>query len=647
MAWNDGLDGVALSIASTNDSPLRVMAGPGTGKSFAMQRRVQRLLEEGVDPGRLLAVTFTRTAASSLRRDLQGLGVKGCEKLWCGTLHSFCFSLLSQKSVFEYLDRVARPLLTFSKSGISRFEMEPLLEDVDAADSFGGKRECTKRVRAFEADWARLQSDEPGWPSDPVDGKFHNALVSWLRFHRAMLIGELVPESLRYLRNNPTSDALSAFDHVIVDEYQDLNKAEQALIDLLALNGKQAIVGDIDQSIYSFRHANPEGIDQFNLGHPSTRDETLDACRRCPTRVVAMADALIRHNHPGEESPRLRPRAQNPVGDVHVVQWPSLLDEAAGLAGFVRHLIDDKGYRPGDILVLSPRRLIGYRIRDEIESLHIPVHSFYHEEALESDDAQAALCTLIILADRDDRAALRWWLGHGSPSWRTGAYSKLRSLAEQEGVEPRALLEQMSAGARASTGMKELVARWEQLRARLAELESLDVAAIIDALLPDGNRDTRELREAALLVKDECSDATELLDRLRTAVTQPEVPEDGEFVRVMSLHKSKGLTAKVCIVAGCTHGLIPFYDRDQPPAQKASTLKEQRRLFYVAITRCTEVLALSSVSHISPDIAYKMGAAIRMNGDTIASQFMAELGSRCPAARRGSVWVAEQFAPGL
>src|SRR5260370_39602506 len=106
MPWNDGLIGSALEIAGTNHSPLRVMAGPGTGKSFVMKRRVARLLEEGADPRRILAVTFTRNAAASVIEDLNGLGVNGCERIRAGTLHSFCFSLLGQQEVFDYLGRV-------------------------------------------------------------------------------------------------------------------------------------------------------------------------------------------------------------------------------------------------------------------------------------------------------------------------------------------------------------------------------------------------------------------------------------------------------------------------------------------------------------------------------------------------------------
>ena len=176
MIWNENLQGVALQIAATPNTPLRVMAGPGTGKSFAMKRRVARLLEEDVNPRRILAVTFTRNAAASLVTDLHSLGVRGCDNIRAGTLHAFCFALIGQEEVFNFLGRVARPVVTFSKAGCLQFEGEMILEDLIAEGGFGQKRECTKRIRAFEAAWARLQSEVPGWPNDPTVGysKLHS-----------------------------------------------------------------------------------------------------------------------------------------------------------------------------------------------------------------------------------------------------------------------------------------------------------------------------------------------------------------------------------------------------------------------------------------------------------------------------------------
>src|SRR4051812_12428042 len=105
MPWSDGLSGPALEIARTTSSPLRVMAGPGTGKSYAMKRRLVRLLEEGVDPQRILVTTFTRTAAADLVRDVKQLGVTGCDAIRAGTLHSFCHGLLAKRHVLEITRR--------------------------------------------------------------------------------------------------------------------------------------------------------------------------------------------------------------------------------------------------------------------------------------------------------------------------------------------------------------------------------------------------------------------------------------------------------------------------------------------------------------------------------------------------------------
>jgi ATP-dependent DNA helicase UvrD/PcrA len=647
MAWDDGLVGTAREIAATDRTPLRVMAGPGTGKSFAMKRRVARLLEGGQDPRRILAVTFTRNAAASLVDDLHDLGVPGSENVRAGTLHAFCFALLSKQDVFEYLGRVARPIVTFAKSGVLQFEGGAMLDDLVIAGVFGPKRACTKRIRAFEAAWARLQSDAPGWPQNPKDREFHTALINWLRFHRALLIGELVPEALRYLRNNPGCDARSAFDHVIVDEYQDLNRAEQDLIQLLSGNRAIAIVGDVDQSIYRFRHANPDGIQDYNARYPGTHDEVLNECRRCPKRVIAIADHLISHNHPGIPGPRLRPLPANAAGEIHLIQWDSVEDEATGLADYIRALVA-RGVSPGDILVLTPRRLLGYAIRDRVSDRGIAVHSFYHEEALEKAEAQRAYALLSLLVDAEDRVALRWWLGDGSSSRRRNAYQRLRQHCEQSGMSPKAALDACVAGALKLANVTDLIDKYRKLNVTLDDLRPRGLGNLIDTLMPPLSDECSVMREAALLDLPEMKTPGDLLDCIRSNVTQPIMPEEVDYVRVMSLHKSKGLTSRVTIVSGCTHGLIPFVNFDESPDEAAATLLEQRRLFYVAITRCSETLVVSSVTRMRRDFAWKIGARVApgrgADAPTIASQFIDELGPSAPTSKRGAAWAQSGYA---
>jgi len=640
MAWDDGLEGPARNIAATDETPLR-------GKSFAMKRRAARLLENGQNPRRILAVTFTRNAAASLVDDLHALGVPGCEDIRAGTLHAFCFALLSRQDVFAYSNRVTRPVITFLKYGLLQFEGDAMLADLVIAGAFGPKRDCTKRTRAFEAAWARLQSDEPGWPQNPVDRALQIVLINWLRFHRAMLIGELVPEALRYLRNNPGCEARAAYDHVIVDEYQDLNRAEQDLIQLLSGNRAIALVGDVDQSIYHFRHANPDGILTYGARYPGTHDEVLNECRRCPTRVVAIANHLISHNHPGLAEPRLQPRPGNVAGEIHLIQWGSVQEEAAGLAEYVCTLVE-RGVSLGDILILTPRRLLGYAIRDEIRNRDVAVHSFYHEEALEEDDAQRAYCLLSLLVDLEDRVALRWWLGHGSPSARRNAYQRLRQHCEESGVSPKTALDACVTGELALPNTTALVDKYRELIGLLDDLRLLELPGLVDALLPPASDACSVIREASLLGLGEMKTAADLLDCIRTTVTQPVIPEEVDYVRVMSLHKAKGLTSKVVIISGCTQGLIPFVDSDETPQEAAATLQEQRRLFYVAITRCTETLVVSSVVRMSRKFAWKIGARVfpgrGAHAATVASQFIDELGPGAPAAKRGVNWVQGGYA---
>ncbi|MBU6464496.1 MAG: UvrD-helicase domain-containing protein [Bradyrhizobium sp.] len=238
MTWFDGLTAgtPAFQIAASVNPRIRVVAGPGTGKSFAMKRRVARLLEAGVNPASILPVTFTRVAAEDLHRELVGMNVPGCDNLNGVTLHSLSLKMLLRNHVLQATGRTARPL--------NDYEVSPLISDL--MGTHGGKKAVDRLRRAYEAAWARLQHEQPGYVQSAVDASFAADLRSWLLFHEAMLIGEVIPQLYEYLRSNPGAPERTEFQHILVDEFQDLNKAEQGVVHLLSGVADVTIVGDDD-----------------------------------------------------------------------------------------------------------------------------------------------------------------------------------------------------------------------------------------------------------------------------------------------------------------------------------------------------------------------------------------------------------------
>jgi superfamily I DNA/RNA helicase len=548
--------------------------------------------------------------------------------------------MLSNEQALTATGRVPRPLL--------RFEERFLLQDMKKS-GLGGIRAGGKTLLAFAAAWSRLQHEEPGWPTDPADQKFQANLLAWLKFHRAMLIGELIPEGIKYLRLNAHSPYRSKFEHVLVDEYQDLNRAEQQLIEYLA-NGNLVVIGDEDQSIYSFKHAHPEGIVEFPETHPATEEAGLYECRRCPHRVVAMANALIRHNQSRSDR-QLKPFPGNPEGEIYLVQWPNMAAEAAGIAQFVKARTDSGSVTPGSVLVLAPRREFGYLVRDKLIEAGVSAHSFFSEELLDGDPkdvgasrAQQSLALLTLLSDPDDRVALRCWCGFGSASLADGAWARLRAHCEASGDSPRQALEKLAAGTLKLANSNHLLARFAELKAETARADGLRGQALVEAVFPVAQEWAAPFAEISGSIEEDDFGPDKLGAVIRRSVSQPEMPAHVDYVRVMSLHKSKGLTADLVVVCGCLDGLIPTTDEGATPEEQQRAVEEQRRLFYVAITRTRKTLVLSSVASISSALAFRMRARTSaIVGDaarTVTSGFVHELGAECPAAITGARFLA-------
>jgi DNA helicase II / ATP-dependent DNA helicase PcrA len=241
--------------------------------------------------------------------------------------------------------------------------------------------------------------------------------------------------------------------------------------------------------------------------------------------------------------------------------------------------------------------------------------------------------------------ALRCWCGLGASTRRIGPWAKLRSYCEVSGEEPWDALERIEANDLVVPGTANLVPPFRAAADLVKSLSALTGQELVNAVFPEDEAWSPQIRSLIASFNKDWISARELRDQLRVVITQPELPTDVEYVRVMSLHKSKGLTADFVVVADCIEGLIPRVDSSMSAADQERQLREQRRLFYVALTRTRKTLVLSSVARLRKEVAFKVGAkpggVSAYNVTTIASRFVDELGPQAPRPRRGKELLAD------
>jgi DNA helicase-2/ATP-dependent DNA helicase PcrA len=593
--WLDGIEGDALPLLIASDAKLiRVVAGPGSGKTTGLRRRVMRLVEgRGLSAEKIFVGTFTRAIAGELAAALRvsatpnGLDQEGMDPE-ISTLHALALKLIREHPT-------ARP--GRSLRFLLGFEKEAMLYDIgEAIPGFPKQTDRKRELNRVCAAWAEGTNLEMAG--------FLGEMDRWLRCHGGMLIDEVV----QFARIGLESGDIPAgnFDDVIIDEYQDLTAAEQHLVEKIwSGSGSLVVLGDDDQSIYSFRFNHPRGITEFadRWKAELLEDIEIPDNRRCGRVIVNLANAMMAAAG-SKKAPMNSTRGEE--GEISPIYWQSVGQEIGGLARYMRARKDTR------FLVLVPRRFIGYRLKDAIGD---DAQTSFHEEVLEVPLVQERFALASLVANQDDRVALRAVLGfhadgteHG-PKRNAKAYRSIKE-APAGGL---ALLDAIAKGEIEVTGQGS-----EHLRARARNavefLERLDdkmileevIGAIFDpalaAVVPaedtreQARRDLEHIRDSALAACQELDDPelSTILDHLRYRIAMriplAETPE--ARVRIMTLHGAKGLEADVVVVAGVADQIIPgIPPRD--PGEAERVREEQRRLLYVSVTRARQELVIS------------------------------------------------------
>jgi DNA helicase-2/ATP-dependent DNA helicase PcrA len=611
----------ALQHAAGRDmtAQVRLIAGPGTGKSYAIEERVRWLLATGLNPAGLFIVSFTRASARDLRTRIQKYcsvnGQVAGNAVSVTTLHALALRILQAANLLAAYP--TRPVV------MDEWELENIYDaEFSRASDLTPAR--SREVRQeHEAFWSSGNWGPPNYiPPDPPVTAQERASFDGFHTPRAqtyacVLPGEIVRKCVEHIAAG-TLDPTERLhpEHLVVDEYQDLNAADIEFIDHLVARGVSVfIAGDDDQSIYSFRYASPQGIQTFSGKYPGAGLHTLNDCFRCTPTVVSTALHLIQSHPLPNRIPKnlysLYAHA-NPAlaGTVDRWRFATGRAEARGIAESCQRLIQE-GVSPSEILILiSNRRVLERELRGAFNAAGLVYQAPRADIYRDLPEGRLALALLRIVCDVNDYVAHRTVLGLIA---RVGA-GTCNSIAVkvlQNGLNFRALfyagLPAGVFGKRETDGINKTAAfvagltNWgpddplqqhdhviRQLLGSLLGNPAVQAWQSVTASLPP-DMTLIEIRDYLWADTDE--QAAEVLANVHERLGQQTPPGAllPPAVRMMTMHGAKDLNAQIVFIPGLEEQIFPG-DRRRP---YPGLVLEAARLLYVSVSRARAACILT------------------------------------------------------
>ncbi|HMC90145.1 MAG TPA: UvrD-helicase domain-containing protein [Gemmataceae bacterium] len=587
------------------EGPLLILAGAGSGKTRVITRRVAYLLQQGVRPYNILAITFTNKAAGEMRQRVDGLVPNS--RVWISTFHSLGARLLRQYgerlglnrnfTIYDQQDRNRLVKAALEASNIDSVRFTP--ERIEAAISKAKNQLLNPERYAAQANDFFTQTVARVYPIYEKKLRDANAVD----FDDLLLWPALALKHDAELRE----ELDSRFRFVLIDEYQDTNQAQYAIARGLSVDQPNlCVVGDPDQSIYKWRGSDIRNILDFERDFPNARVITLERNYRSTKSILAVASHLIAHNRQRKPKDLV---TENPIGQpVHLLTFETGLDEAEGITARIRDGVDNgrRNYRDFAIFVrinALSRALESAFVKSRIPYQIVKGLAFF--ERKENRDVLAYL--RLLLNPRDDLSFLR---AVNEPPRGIGKVSleHLRAYAEPRDLSllaAAAHVEQIpTIKGKAAGGLRHFVLLMEDLRQVSEAAPDEIIRQVLDrsgyrAMLANSTdaedqerlANIEELITAAKQFAEEDGSRTlgDFLENITLASDVDSWDERQDSVSIMTLHSAKGLEFPVVFMAATEQGLLPH----ERSLAKEEDVEEERRLAFVGITRAMEELYLS------------------------------------------------------
>ncbi|MGE5586210.1 MAG: DNA helicase PcrA [Bacillota bacterium] len=603
----ENLNPVQRQAACHTEGPLLILAGAGSGKTRVLTHRIAYLIgEKGVFPDNILAVTFTNKAANEMRDRVARLVGPWSRSVWVSTFHAFCARVLRRDSeslgisrsftIFDEADQRSAMRRALREVGLddSRFQPEAVLNAVSGAkNELIGPEEFERQASGF---WQETVA------------RIYHVYQKVLRDSNALDFDDLLVETVRLFREHPfvLEWYQKQLKYILVDEYQDTNRAQYELVNLLAAGHRNICVcGDPDQSIYQWRGADIRNILDFESDYPDATVIKLEQNYRSTQVILGIANQVIAQNRSRREKSLWTTNGRGREA-IYYEAWDER-DEAAFVASEIEQGVL-KGRRPADFVVLYRTNAQSRVFEETLMGRGLPYKVVGGLKFYERKEIKDILAYLKLILNPDDRVSLSRVVNVPRRGVGEATLAKYVNYSRAAGVplllaldDPDGAVAGVSSKTRAALSeFATLVQGLAQVQDRLPVSEIakrlIDGSGYLQALREERTveAETRaeNIREFLSVTREFDSRDSEhrglaaFLEEVALATDVDLLDERQEGVTLMTLHAAKGLEFPVVFLAGMEEGLFPHSRTLDDEKQ----LEEERRLCYVGITRAREAL---------------------------------------------------------
>ncbi len=600
-----GLNPPQRAAVLHDSGPLLVLAGAGSGKTRVLTHRIARLIDEGVAPGAILAITFTNKAANEMRQRLEDLVGPRVRSIWAATFHSACVRILRRDAPHVGYERNFAIFDAADQLRLVRRCLED--EDIDP------KRVDPRSVLGVISD----AKNRLVGPSEMEIGSFRDEQIVRI-YHRyqdrllanqAMDFDDLLRLTVQLLEGDAEvrEHYQQRFQHILVDEYQDTNHAQYRLVRVLGEPQRNVmVVGDDDQGIYSWRGADVSNILDFERDYPDATVVALEQNYRSTGTILRAANAVVSKNRHRHEKALWTDQGD---GDpIEIIECRDEREEARVVVGEVQRAVDD-GDSLSDIAVFYRTNAQSRAVEDMLVRAAVPYQVIGGPKFYERAEVKDLLSYLRVAVNPSDEVSFGRMVTAPKRGVGPGAVTKLAAYGAEMGIPLTDALADVDrvdglnpSQRRGFAALAEVVAEIRsQARAevpvdRLVEI-ALEMSGIRAMLLSDGSMEAEGRLEnleelvrtgAEYMGRAEEPSLSGFLEEIALYADADGVDTGSGQVTLMTIHNAKGLEFDRVVIVGVEEGLFPHMRSETPEA-----VEEERRLCYVGITRARRRLILS------------------------------------------------------